>query len=466
MKAVFKYIITLFCCLIVVCLLHAQDPWIDSVKNFITTAKADSNRVKALNTLVGAYRFSYPDSGLIWAKQAVALSKKLNNDTLTFWSLVSVCGCLYPLGNFSDELNYALEIQLLVKKLNMAYARGYANGIMSDAYLNFGEYKTSLAYWRKVVDICEYELPGELTSVYGNSAMLFARANQYDSSLKYAEKAYRAFHNDTAWNNDSSAIKIFCSNIFETWGEAFAGKQQYDSALHYYHTSIHYSESIDMRLTKIDACNGIAEIYSKKGYTDSAIAYCEKVLAIDGASKRYPISVLKTVTLLASLYEANKEPDSSLKYMHLASDIKDSVYSREKTSAFQNILFKENEKENEVAIATEKLKNQYRMYFLIATFVVVPQWLRWFGIMVGFGLALVGIFPLGYAIFVDNIILHIPVPSDEVIQKIPVDTPANVFLHQIIWIGSFMGVLTLPIWTILIGVRLLRKKTFSLNSSY
>jgi hypothetical protein len=93
---------------------------------------------------------------------------------------------------------------------------------------------------------------------------------------------------------------------------------------------------------------------------------------------------------------------------------------------------------------------------------LIPQWLRWFGIIVGFGLALVGIFPLGYAIFVDNIILHIPVPSDEVIQKIPVDTPANVFLHQIIWIGSFMGVLTLPIWTILIGARLLRKKTFSL----
>ena len=89
---------------------------------------------------------------------------------------------------------------------------------------------------------------------------------------------------------------------------------------------------------------------------------------------------------------------------------------------------------------------------------LIPQWLRWFGIIVGFGLALVGTFPLGYAIFVDNVILHIPAPTDEVMQKIPTDTPANIFLHQIIWIGTFMGVLTLPIWTILVGVRLLRKK--------
>jgi len=88
-------------------------------------------------------------------------------------------------------------------------------------------------------------------------------------------------------------------------------------------------------------------------------------------------------------------------------------------------------------------------------------WLRAFGVVVGLGLALVGLFPLGYAIFVNIIILHIPAASNEVIGKIPLDTPANVFLHQILWVGSFMGVLTLPIWTILTGARLLRKNMFN-----
>lgn len=88
----------------------------------------------------------------------------------------------------------------------------------------------------------------------------------------------------------------------------------------------------------------------------------------------------------------------------------------------------------------------------------IPQWLRWFGIIVGFGLALVGIFPVGYAFFVDNVILHIPAPSDEVIDKIPTETLANIILHRFLYIGSFLGVLTLPVWTILTGVRLLRMK--------
>jgi hypothetical protein len=88
---------------------------------------------------------------------------------------------------------------------------------------------------------------------------------------------------------------------------------------------------------------------------------------------------------------------------------------------------------------------------------LISQLLRWFGIIVGSGLALVGIFPIGYAIFVDSIILHIPAPSDEVMDKIPAETTANIVVHLFLYIGSFIGVLTLPIWTILIGVRLLRK---------
>jgi uncharacterized membrane protein YhaH (DUF805 family) len=82
--------------------------------------------------------------------------------------------------------------------------------------------------------------------------------------------------------------------------------------------------------------------------------------------------------------------------------------------------------------------------------------LRWFGLVVGLGLALVGAFPLGYAIFVDTIILQIPAASEEAVAKVPI-TLANMVLHQILWVGSLMGVLTLPFWTILLGLVMLRE---------
>ena len=88
---------------------------------------------------------------------------------------------------------------------------------------------------------------------------------------------------------------------------------------------------------------------------------------------------------------------------------------------------------------------------------IFSRGLRWFGMVVGLGLALVGTFPTGYAIFVDTTVLQIPAASDEAVQKVP-HTPANQILHFILVIGSLMGVATLPIWTLLLGRRLLRKK--------
>ena len=80
--------------------------------------------------------------------------------------------------------------------------------------------------------------------------------------------------------------------------------------------------------------------------------------------------------------------------------------------------------------------------------------LKWLGIVAGLGLALVATFPVGYAILVDPVyIFHIPA-----IEATNHDTPANRFLHKIIWVGSLMYELPLPVWTILFGTKLLQEK--------
>ena len=88
---------------------------------------------------------------------------------------------------------------------------------------------------------------------------------------------------------------------------------------------------------------------------------------------------------------------------------------------------------------------------------VLPRWLRWFGIVVGFGLALVGVYFIGFAVFVDSSSLRIPAPNFESLKD-PGDTTANIIVHIILNIGSFLGVLTLPFWSIIMGRKLLREK--------
>jgi len=88
---------------------------------------------------------------------------------------------------------------------------------------------------------------------------------------------------------------------------------------------------------------------------------------------------------------------------------------------------------------------------------VLGKGLRWFGIVVGLGLLIVSLFIPGYAIFVDPVILRIP-PVDLTNYPEPPMDLANTILHQMIWIGTIMGVATLPIWTILLGAKFLRER--------
>jgi hypothetical protein len=78
---------------------------------------------------------------------------------------------------------------------------------------------------------------------------------------------------------------------------------------------------------------------------------------------------------------------------------------------------------------------------------------RWLGMFAGVGLFLVSLFPITYAIFVDSTPLFHPVPFDFDPPQAPA---ANAIVHVVLLIGTFMGVTTYPIWSILVGRKLLR----------
>jgi hypothetical protein len=85
----------------------------------------------------------------------------------------------------------------------------------------------------------------------------------------------------------------------------------------------------------------------------------------------------------------------------------------------------------------------------------LPGWLRSFGMIVGLGLALVGTCFIGIC-FVYPSQLYIPHPPMESIKE--VNSAANTFWHELLYFASCMGTATLPIWTILTGFQLLKKR--------
>lgn len=350
---------------------YTQIQWIDSVKNDLLTQKEDTDKVNTLISLSSIYKYSSPDSGLVYAQKALSLAEKLSFDAGKFWSIVAINGSLYVLGNYALGLDYAFKALPLAKKLNTPYTKGYSNGMLSDCYYNLGEYHTSLKYWREVAKVVEQSLPGELYVIYVNSSHIFSGMREYDSAMIYAKKSFESIKHIPSLNKENDESRFVRSGIFTSLGDAFAGKSYYDSALFYYRISLPFSEATYMQVNKVDAYNGIAKVYKEINNFDSATWYAKKVLC-ERIIRSYPLGFLKAADLLAAIYESNKNPDSTLKYLHIAINLKDSLFNRERTIAFQSIIFKEQEKQKEVEAARLKMQGEYKTYFLIVLSIILP----------------------------------------------------------------------------------------------
>jgi signal transduction histidine kinase len=349
---------------------RAQNKYIDSLKKVLPIQKADSNKVKTLINLSESYKFFAPDSALAYGKRGLSISEKLNFDWGIFWSIVAINKALYLLGNYALELDYAFKAYPLGTKLNDPQAFGWSNGMMGDCYSNLGEYSTALSYYRKILRVAEKEkLSNDLPFLYSALVPVFINLHQNDSALVYAKKGYELLKQNSSLNKgdyDSKYAKSFSSRYL---GEAYAGKADYDSSLFYYRLSLPFYENIWMASLKIDVYIDMAIAYKEKNRLDSATWYAKKALT-EKMIKAYPVALLKSANTLTAIYELQKRPDSTLKYLRIAFSVKDSLFNRGRTVAVQNIFLKEEEKKRAVREAETKLQNRYRTYLLVALLLI------------------------------------------------------------------------------------------------
>lgn len=351
-------------------MVQAQTPWTDSMRQVISLQKEDTIQLKNLISLSSAYAFYRPDSALYYGRRALSLAEKLDINESRFWSRIAISGALFLTGNYVLQLDNALQAGTLVEKLDNPYVKGFSNGILGDAYYNMGEYKTSLEYYRKALQVAVSNKLPEVHLLYCGFTPDFIGLGQYDSALFYARLGYDLFRQMPLFNQHNQDADWSRSSHYVFLGDAFAANAVMDSALYYYRLSVPYSDSVFNGINVISAYNGIAGALLSLDQLDSAAWYTRMAMN-QQVSAAYPSGRIKSANLLADIYEKKNNPDSSLKNLRLAIAIRDTVYNREKTMAFQNILFKEKEKQQAIEITTVDLANKYRLYLLGLIFTTV-----------------------------------------------------------------------------------------------
>ncbi len=334
----------------------AQQSEIDRLKHKLAIEIQDTTKVYLLADIGFWYSQSNADSGLIYTQRALDLAKKINFEGGILRAEGGLATALMLSGNYPLGLDYAFKTLSLAKKINSPSV-AWANSLVSYSYYYLGEYNTCLKYTLESLKLAQ---PWELPLGWRDLALVYHSLNQPDSAIMYAKKAYEKLTGDSAVG----------TNIHYILGNAYAGKQIYDSALSLYLYGVTASQNYLLKTNLVDNYNGIADVYKLTNNLDSAVWYSKKAFA-EKIEKSYPIGLLKAANMLADVYGLQNKPDSSLKFLRVALAVKDSLFSREKTLAIQNLAFKEQEKQKEIEASELKYKNQLRIYALLGGLVAL-----------------------------------------------------------------------------------------------
>ena len=349
---------------------NAQNAWLDSLRMDLSTQREDTNTINTLLFLSWSFQCCYPDSGVAYALKAIALSEKINNDSLLFSSRSALNASLDYTGDYPMQLDNTFKGLSLARKLNTPYSDGYSTSLLCEFYYNIGQYDSSMVYGRKVAWAIAVYDPEIVPMAWILLAKLFTGTGHLDSAVFYSRKALQHLPATRKKAGSDNQFQSLYSFSYPIVGNAFFGDHQYDSALYYYRLGEIKAEPIQHFLDMMDDYTGMSETFHVLGHDDSAIYYSSRVLH-NYTLVAYPAAKLKAATILANIYESRNIADSALKYLHVATGLKDSLFSRDKMIAIQQTAFNERQKQQELASSQAAWQNHLRTFGIIFTIVVL-----------------------------------------------------------------------------------------------
>jgi len=326
---------------------------IDSLKQALSTAKEDTNKIYTLYALYLNYIDSYPDSALPYLQQIYQLSKDLDFYHGTSASLTELSDLYQRLNNYKQSLIYdSIKLDLFERSKDTE-SIGNTLTHIGNTYSELHDLKSSLIYYQKALNIMTAfsDTAHRMLYFYAGISGIYEENNQLDSALHYAKKAYQ-LNPDYGYGLEKMAV-------------AYQRLGNNDLALQFYKKSIQSALRANEREDLMNIYNGIAEVYKQRGKIDSAIIYARSALGEEGNTD--PAGLLRASGILIDMYESVNK-DSVLKYLKLTSTLKDTLFEQEKEKLriLENITFNEQIKNKDAEAERTRNQNNLKLMFLLA----------------------------------------------------------------------------------------------------
>jgi two-component system NtrC family sensor kinase len=340
----------------------AQNRQADSLRQLLNKNQADSAKLELLVELSRVYYLQKPDSGLGYASQALAISKKTGNKEGEVHALTQVGFSLIHLSNRPVALQTFIRSLRMAEELNdrWSIARNYDG--MSVIYTLQGEDQLAIAYALKAEAIFRqiHDYKNVADELMGLGEFYFS-SGKLDSSLIAENKALQMSvkADDTVWR----------ARILSNIGNVYAKLNNLKLALAYQYNSIATVLKHHETFNLIGTYLNLATIYHDYGRRDSSIFYAKKTFDI-ARKGSFGLQMSQASALLAQLYYGNNDHEAA-RYYKITKAIQDSLFNAEKTRQVFIVNTAEQQHEADLKNAATDYHNKLKLYGVLTALLVV-----------------------------------------------------------------------------------------------
>jgi len=337
----------------ILCLLYinsfSQQASIDSLKKILLNTKADTSKANIFCDISDLYRgFDY-DSALHYAMLSLQLCKsKFPKGEMKSYGTAGMA--LRYSGNYTTAIEFFLKGLQLAEKYKVPEEIFRCYHGLSTTTKDMGDYKQALEYGKKSREYEGYSSTGKMV-VSGNFGDLYERMNKMDSALYYANNSYEEAMKQPDGSYYGKAFTL------ETLGNIEEKLGNHQLAIAYLALSVENAIAGNVKRELAEACTSLSKIYLRTNQADSAYRYASLVISNDPGSF-YKLGIANASELLEQYFEKKRILDSALFYYKLSASTRDKILSEEKIRQVQNLQFNEKIRQQEIAAARTKEKEE------------------------------------------------------------------------------------------------------------
>jgi signal transduction histidine kinase len=360
---------------------RAHNAYADSLLNALETANRDSEKLRLSKDLMIYYFDKNRRISAQFTEEAIKIARKNKK-------ILDIAFFLGKKGYFlNKEERYGEALKCYMEGLSLAQEPNsekhswlrssdadpyrFKMEILAGLHHDFGLVMRStgnnneaIQQFRICLQYLDKALPASHNSAFMNIGAVYLDLNILDSALYYEGKAIATNH------------LMYRPTMYKYIGDVYFLEGEMDLALYYYHQGVVLAKKQSGLSQAVTNLMGLAQFYLTEENSDSSLFYARAfkkgIEELDGNPVK-DINISNAYELLYRAYQLRGQQDSTLKYLQLAFNARDSISQARihNLTQYQNLTFNEQLRLEELEKEKLQTQNRIRVYSLLSGLVFI-----------------------------------------------------------------------------------------------